>query len=88
MHNDLLSGFNETEEEKEKRRQTILSNIAGVAAVYDYLQRQLNILENHELTEATFNNPNWAYNQARILGEKRVLTKALKTLQFSKGIKQ
>jgi hypothetical protein len=80
----LLLGIGDSEELRAKRVSTIKGNIAGLAVVYDYLKHQLDLLEKSELSDKAFDNPNWPYKQARLLGEKKTLTNLLNVLKFSK----
>ena len=69
-----------TQEEKDKVRQTIMSNRDGLERLQEILEPMLK----EALPTADYDSPSWAYKQADRIGYNRALTTVLDLINLDK----
>jgi len=81
----LKSGFLagcKTQEEKDKRREYIISCAPYIAILKEILNKDLVQLEKEAMSDNRYDDQSWAYKQADYNGQKRTLTDILKLIEL------
>ena len=69
-----------TQEEKDKVKQTLLSNSESLLLLEEILESMLE----ERVTTADYNNPNWSHKMADLIGYTRALTQVLDLINLDK----
>ena len=72
------------EQEKNKRRETILANTASLSVLYELLEKRKEAVERSQISGDAYNSPSWPYFQADKIGCIRTLTEVMRLLEFTK----